>query len=308
VVIDEFMTRYVRKVDLRSADNIERAFDRHVRPSIGAIPIYELRRHDIVAMLDAIEDDGAPVMADSVLAYVRKCFNWQAARDDTFNSPVVRGMARTKPRERARTRILDDEEIRDIWRALDKLGDQTPACFPAFVKVLLLTAQRRSEVARMSWGEINGETWVIPPDRYKTKVENAVPLTAAVRALIGTARKGFVFSSDGGKHAFSGFSKSRAALNKQISDLRKRDGRGPMPSWVLHDLRRTARSLMSRSKVDSDHAERVLGHAIGGVRATYDRHTYLAEKRDALEKLAALVDRILQPTAEVVSFPKRRRK
>lgn len=76
-----------------------------------------------------------------------------------------------------------------------------------------------------------------------------------------------------------------------------------MPRWTLHDLRRTARSLMSRAKVPADHAERVLGHVIGGVRETYDRYEYLDEKRDALEKLAGLIELILKPPADnVVQF------
>ena len=93
----------------------------------------------------------------------------------------------------------------------------------------------------------------------------------------------------------SGFSKAKAALDAKLAQLRKRDGRKPMAPWVLHDLRRTARSLMSRAGVPSDHAERVLGHVIPGVRGTYDRHEYRAEKLDALQKLGALVERILRP-------------
>ena len=77
-----------------------------------------------------------------------------------------------------------------------------------------------------------------------------------------------------------------------------------MPGWVLHDLRRSARSLMSRAGVSADIAERVLGHVISGVRRTYDRFEYLDEKRDALERLAGLIDRILHPDEAVVAFPK----
>jgi integrase len=117
---------------------------------------------------------------------------------------------------------------------------------------------------------------------------------------------GFVFSTTEGKKAFSGFSKAKHALDKAIAASREREGREPMPPWTLHDLRRTARSLMSRAKVPTDHAERVIGHVIGGVRETYDRYEYLHEKRDALEKLAGLVDLILNPPADnVVAMPDR---
>jgi hypothetical protein len=97
-----------------------------------------VRRSHVIKMLDEIEDANGPVMADRTLAYVRKAFNWYATRDDQFSVPVVRGMARAKPKERARTRVLSDEEIRTIWPALGEAGT-----FGAIVKTLLLTAQRR---------------------------------------------------------------------------------------------------------------------------------------------------------------------
>ena len=79
-------------------------------------------------MLDAIEDENGPVMADKVLAHVRKAFNWWMVKDEDFKSPVVRGMARTKPRDRERDRTLTDEEIRDVWSALAIVDG--PACYP----------------------------------------------------------------------------------------------------------------------------------------------------------------------------------
>ena len=105
----------------------------------------------------------------------------------------------------------------------------------------------------------------------------------------------FVFSTTGGEKPFSGYSKAKALLDKKIGALRTKTGAHPMPAWSLHDLRRTARSLMSRASVPSDHAERVLGHVITGVRSVYDRHKYEEEKSDALQKLAAMIDRILSP-------------
>jgi len=301
-LLDNFMARYVRKNGLRRGDDVERIFERLVRPRIGKKPIYELRRGDVVEMLDTIEDENGPVMADRVLAHVRKAFNWQAARDDQFVPPIVRGMARTRPAERARKRVLADEEIRDLWKALD--AAKAPAPYAALVRALLLTAQRRDEVARMRWEEIDGETWIIPAERYKTNISNAVPLTAAAQVLLGTAgKKGFVFSTTGGKHPFTGYSKAKRTLDEAIAELRKKEGRKPIPHWVLHDLRRTARSLMSRAGVPGDIGERVLGHVIPGVRGVYDRYSYEAEKRDALARLAGLLERILDPASNVVAFP-----
>ena len=95
-------------------------------------------------MLDRIEDESGAVLADRTLAYLRKAFNWYAARDDRFVPPIVKGMARTKPRERAR-RVLSDDEIRLIWPRLT-------GTFGAYVKTLMFTAQRKDEVARLIWG------------------------------------------------------------------------------------------------------------------------------------------------------------
>jgi integrase len=97
-----------------------------------------------------------------------------------------------------------------------------------------------------------------------------------------------------GRAPINGFAKVKKALDREITRIRAAAGRPAMEGWCLHDLRRTARSLMSRAKVPSDHAERVLNHVIGGVRGIYDRHDYADEKRAALEALAALVTRIIK--------------
>jgi integrase len=298
-VLDAFMKRYVRtEKSLRSADAIEDAFARLVKPRIGDISIYSVRRSHVVNMLDEIADENGPRMADLALAYIRKGFNWYSTRDDEFSSPVIRGMSRTTPKERARKRILADDEIRDLWRALETAD--VPACYRPFVKSLLLCATRRNESADMHASEINGDAWTIPGQRYKNKLDHVIPLTPAMRELIGEKPEGFVFSTTGGKKPFSGQSKSKNALDTEIAKIRKAEGRGKMAPWTLHDLRRTARSLMSRAGVPTDHGERCLGHVIPGVRGVYDRHEYLDEKRAAFEALAGQVDRILNPPADNV--------
>jgi integrase len=261
--------------------------------------IYDLQRSDIKTMLAEIAKEHGPVMADRVLAYVRKAFNWHMINDDNFKSPIVRGMARTKPKQRARKRILTDEEIREVWAALETAN--VPSCYPFFVKLLLITVTRRNEASMMNSAELDRDVWVIPGTRYKTKLDHVIPLTERAQALIGGKPAGikgnswFVFSTTSGKRPFSGFSKAKRALDGEISTNRKKAGKDDMPRWTLHDLRRTGRSLMSRAKVPSDHAERVMGHVIGGVRETYDRYEYLEEKRDALAKLSALVGEIVSP-------------
>src|SRR5262245_55691634 len=152
---------------LRTADEYQRIFDKYVRPRIGAKPLGDLRRRDVVEMLDAIEDENGPVMADRTLARLRKAFNWHAPREDDFSPPIVRGMARTSIAERARERVLSDDEIRAVWWAADKLG--TP--YGRMLQFILLTATRRREASNMNWAEINGDgaEWTIPAARHKSK-------------------------------------------------------------------------------------------------------------------------------------------
>jgi integrase len=273
-----------------------------VKPRIGKIGVYELRRSHVAEMLDRVEDEAGPVQADRVRAYLRKALSWYAERDDEFNlnAAFVRVGARANPKERARTRVLSDDELRVIWPLLADAGT-----FGAMLKMLLLTAQRRDEVANMSWKEIGeDQIWTIPAERYKTKRPNHVPLSNAALAVIEAQPKldgcDYVFPSRS-QTPFSGFGKSKAALDKLVQKAMQGCAKAgtkiePLPNWTLHDLRRTAKTLMARASVRPDISERVLGHVIAGVEGTYDRHSYADEKRDALEKLAAMIQRILNPS------------
>jgi integrase len=302
---------------MRSGAEQLSTFERHVYPAIGEIQIAELKRSTINAMLDEVAKNG-PVMADRTLGYLRTGLNWYASRTDDFRSPIVRGMARTKAKERAGTRTLTDDEIRDVWMALDNGSEDYPSCYPRYVKTLLLTALRRNEASDGSWPEVEplrrddfeGEVWTIPAARMKNKHDHAVPLTATLLNLIGERPKKanappHIFSTTGGKRPFSGFSKAKAALETQVAKMRKEAGRDPMPAWKLHDVRRTAKTLMGRAGVRPDISERVLAHTIPGVAGVYDRYGYLPEKREALEKLAALIDRIVHPRTNVKELPSR---
>jgi integrase len=282
---------------LRTADQQRATLERLVYPHIGNRPMIEIRRGEIVRLLDKIEAGGfegrrragGAVMADRTLAAIRKIMNWYASRSDDFRSPIVRGMARLKPRQRARERILGDDELRAIWQVADK--EEGP--FPRIMQFLLLTASRRSEAADLEHGEINGSNWTLPAARNKTKLDLVRPLSKAAQEVLARTPKlaycRFVFSTDG-NHPISGFSRFKDRFDK-VSGV---------TNWTLHDLRRTARSLMSRAGVPTDHAERCLGHVIAGVRGTYDRHEYYAEKKQAYEALAAQIERIVYPQENVV--------
>jgi integrase len=309
VVLDQFEQRYLSNPDrpLRSADQYRNAYRLHVRPHIGALSIYRLMndRALLTAMFDAIEDSSGGPMADRTLAYLRKALNWQQARDSKFRNPIVPGMARTRPAELARTRVLDDAEIRDLFAVLPVAA--VPDCFRRLIRFLLYTCARRGEAADMVWPELVGKTWTIPSRRSKIKHDVEIPLTRQAMELLGPHRKaGPVFSTDG-LTGFSGFPNCMRVLNHAIAERRQADGRPPMPPWVIHDMRRTGRTLLSRAGVNADIGEFCLGHLPPTIRRTYDRHGYHDAKLRAFEKLAALIDRIEKPVGSAaIAFPGRR--
>lgn len=300
-ICEEYLRREGKQ--LRTSDRTEADLKRLIYPRLGARQIHTILRSDIVRQLDKIEDKHGPVMADRILADVRKIMNWHAARSDDFRSPIVRGMARTKPAKRARERVLDDDELRAVWKA----AEDSNGVFGYLVRFILLTTARRNEAARMVDGELVKTDWIIPGARYKTKLDHVIPLPDAARDLLASIPriKGvkYVFSTGenpikakkrgrpkGGGRPIGGFSKFKKDFDKECG----------VTGWTLHDLRRTGRSLMSRAGVDADHAERCLGHVIGGVRGTYDRYAYHAEKKAAFEALAGQIDRIINPKDNVV--------
>jgi Arm DNA-binding domain/Phage integrase family len=276
-VLDNYVERMLSTK--RSKPAQVSAFDRLVRPEVGTRSIYDLRRADIAGLLDRIEDSAGPVAADRTLAYIRAAFHWQEGRDDNFTSPIIRGMSRTSTKERQRKRILSDDELRVVWKATTEHGT-----FGALIRFLLLTAARRDEARMMPWQEIKGSDWYLPARRnWKTKLELVRPLSKAARAVLNTLprKSAYVFAGRNGPIANHGGLKVRFDKDSGVT------------GWRLHDLRRTARSLMSRAGVPSDHAELCLGHVLPGIRATYDIHPYVDEKRAAFEKLAALVRKIV---------------
>jgi integrase len=153
------------------------------------------------------------------------------------------------------------------------------------VRFLLLTTARRTEALRLRWEEIDGTIWTPPAARNKAKFELTRPLSKAAQALLASLPRindgAFVFTLDG-VHAMS-----------ESEQKRKLDAASGLRGWKLHDLRRTGRTLLSRAGIDPDHAERCLGHKIGGVRAVYDHHKFGNEMQRAFEALAALIERIV---------------
>ncbi len=315
-VVARYLDRRVRREKKnRTADEVDRTFKIYVTPRWKHRLITEIRRRDVNDLIDDVYDKniivegrryGGQVAADRTLAQIRALFNWYATQDDEFISPIVTGMARTNSRERARSRVLSDIEIQTMWPLLSDFGT-----YGAIIKTLLLTAQRRDEVGQMARSEIdeNG-VWTIPASRYKTNRPNTVPLSLAAQSVIEEQdvinKSDLVFTLNG-KTSFGGYSKAKTKLDQRLlAKLReaaiKRNedpAKVALPDWRLHDLRRTAKTLMARAGIRPDISERVLGHQITGIEGVYDRHSYIEEKRAALERLAALIETIVKASPDV---------
>jgi integrase len=282
-VAENYLKRHVIANGLRSQDEIERCLGKYIYPHWQGREFNSLKRSDIARLLDDVQDKHGPRQADYVLAIVRGISNWFASRHDDYASPFTRGMRRTDPKTRKRARILDDDELRVIWRQAEANGT-----FGDIVRLLLLTGQRREKIAAMKWADVtlDGE-WHIPAENREKGTGGSLvlpePALQIIRVRPRLVDNSHVFPGRGAGY-FRGFSPCKRSFDAKLP---------VMPAWVLHDLRRTARSLMSRAGVRPDIAERVLGHAISGVEGVYDRHSYRAEKADALGRLAGLIHTII---------------
>lgn len=285
----------------RSHSETERIFNVYVLPRWKRKSIADIRRIDVVTLLDAVADNNGLVMADRVLAAVRKLFNWYAVRDDSFRTPIVKGMNRTRPKDRRRKRALTDDEIRKIWKA----SEQMRGPYGALVRFAFLTAARREEISQASRPEIEGDLWVIPGERTKNAQPHFLPLSQAAQDVVASLPiyqidgkpSPWLFTYDGRKH-FNSHSEAKAEMDKLSG----------VENWVLHDVRRTSRTLLSRAGIQSEIAERILNHSQGDLEETYNRHSFLPEKRHAMNALASELDRIVNPHAVKVIPLRRKRK
>jgi len=289
---------------LRTKRERERMLRRQAFPALGPIPISQLKKSDIIRLLDKIHDESGPVAADRLLAAIRRVLNWHAEREDDYRPPLLRLKPRKPASEQARDRVLDDRELAAIW----KVSGEIPT-FGPFVRLLLLTAARRTEVSAMTWSEVKDGAWTLPRERNKVAAQNkgvkdlVRPLSAAARAVLDKQPNiegcPYVFSC--GSKPLTGYSKPKRRFDARVAAVLGT----AIPNWTLHDLRRTARTLMSRADVRPHHAERCLGHIIRGVEGVYDRHRYLDEMLAAYEALARQIETIVNPpTDTVVPFRK----
>jgi integrase len=289
-VAKDWLTRHCEAKGLLTTTDLRRYLEIHILPAWGGRTFTSIGRSDVTKLLDHIEDNSGPVAADKVLAIISSIFNFYASRNDNYNTPIVRGMRRSNSKERARERILSDDEIRLLWKAEGTMAD--------IAKLLLLTAQRREKVTSMKWDDVSVVTgvWHVANGNKREKGtggELVLPQIAVdiIRSRPRLASNPHVFPGMGDSF-YKSYDRGKRALDKQMGEL---------PHWQLHDLRRTARSLMSRAGVLPHISERVLGHVQSGVAGVYDRHQYRDEKAHALKALASLIQSIVNPTDKVIA-------
>jgi integrase len=272
----------------------------------------------IAARLTEIAEASGPYAANRVRASLGTYFTW-LAREGLVEANVVANTNRA-PENGARSRVLDGDELREIWQAAgsDRYG--------SIVKLLLLTAARRDEIASLAWSEVDLDAAliVLPPARTKNRREQEIPLAPPALAILqaqprrmsadGNPRD-FVFGSVG-QFGFAGWSKAKAELDARLFAARKAAGKAPILPWRLHDLRRTASTVMhDKLGIAPHYVEAVLGHVSGhkaGVAGTYNRARYQLEKRNALQAWADYVLAVVAaapPDAgkRVRALPQRRR-
>ena len=302
VVCEEFFKRHLSKT--RQARRAELDIRREFVSRWADRPITEITRRDVLAVIDASVDRDNPYQAHNLLGYIRRIFNWAIARDvyGLESSPCDR----MRPKEiigakKVRTRVLNNDELRALWRASEAMGYPYGPLF----QMLALTGQRKSEVAEARWSEfdLDKKLWEIPAERMKADAGHAVPLSdEAMKVLQSLPRftKGdFLFSASYGvRPVVGGFGKAKLAL-----DARMRGELRQLPPFVIHDIRRTMRTGLSSLPVPDLIRELVIAHTKPGLHKVCDQHAYLDEKRHALDLWAKrLRDIIEPPPANVVEL------
>jgi integrase len=282
----------------RRVAEVQRILDHDILPVWGDRPIAEIRKRDVIELIDGIADRGSPVMANRTLAAARRLLNWAAGRDIIEANPAA--FVEKPGEEIRRDRVLEDHELVEIWRASEAAGFP----FGDGTRLLILTLGRRDEIFRLAEPEIeiaeDGATIRLPAERVKNAEGHDIPLSApALEILAGLPEINPGVDEDGakrvryllslsGKTPYSNFGWAKADLDRRILEARLEvdpDAKA-MPAWRLHDIRRTGATGLQRLGFRLEVIEATLGHVAGsraGVAGVYQRHRFAAEVRQALD-------------------------
>jgi len=274
----------------RYRDFVKSTLRKHLRPKLGTRSLPSIKGSEIIAILDEIPGQSA-ALRRNVFAVARRMMRWAKGRGMIEKNPLE-GFE-VPAAARSRDRVLRDSELCLIWEGSADIG----TAFTGLVRLLLLTGQRREEVAALEWNELDRAKaeWILPSARAKNGREHLVPLSAQVITeldrIAGGKKwpaKGFVLTTDGGLSRVSGYSKCKAKLDEQVAKLIKEDA-APVSPWRFHDLRRSVATGLQGLRIPGDWIEAVQNRTKGGVAGVYQRYTFADEKREALNTWGAHV-------------------
>ena len=284
-----FLERHVSQT--KGTYETTRIYEHDLLPAFRGKVLSDITKRDVINLLDSIVDRGSPVMANRVLAALRKFFSWAVSRDLARRNPCdgIKPPSKEQPRDR----ILRDEEISVFWKACEAIGYP----YGTYFQFLLLSAQRRTEVSDMTFEEIEGDDWIIPAARAKNGIKHRVPITSAMNTLLQSSGRdtGYVFTVTG-EYPVNNLGRAATRLKKKMTEISDLKSSVAVEEWKPHDLRRTAASGMARCGIFQEVIERVQNRVSGkfaGVAGIYNRYEYEKEKREALEKWADRIFHII---------------
>ncbi len=278
---NEYLERHA-KIKKRSWREDARILKTDLLPAFGGMRAKDISRRDVRTLLDR-KAATAPIMANRIRATLRKIFNWGIAAEIIDGNPVF--LVPAPGRERQRDRVLTEDEIKTIWKALeadktsgDSMHRREKLLSAAISKLRLLTAQRGGEVMGMEWSEIDGDWWTIPGEKTKNGLAHRVPLTAPALRILAEVRSAFA----GSRFVFPSPKRDDRPIRNPQKAL-ERIQKATEIGFVGHDFRRTAASHMTGMGIPRLTVKKILNHVEREVTAVYDRYSYDAEKREALE-------------------------
>jgi len=286
------------KVSKRSWKDDQRKLTRYILPAIGSTPVEDVTKRDVISIVDAIAlgTPPAPVQADRTKALISSIFNWGRDEDYVEHNPADR--IRKRSEDRQRERYLTDDEIRRLWRYLEKEGGQPAERMArSILQIALLTGQRRVQVSGTRLEELELESkrpiWRIPHARAKNKSTHLVPLNPWAMKLFAAAvdradSHEFVFPSE--QH---GKPIHPDTVTHEFGRVRQETG---IQNAVVHDLRHTVGTRLAALGVPKDIRARVLSHRseFSDVTSRYDHFDYDTPKREALAKWEKQLEKILK--------------
>jgi integrase len=312
-VVELYLRHVVSGKRPRTQVERKRHLNVHWKPLHGK-PIGDISRREIASRLLELKDQHGPIAANRARGSLNAFFVWAMQQGIAEANPV---MGTAPPgEERERERVLSANELRSVWQPTEGQGD-----YSAIVRLLILTGQRREEVAAMRWPELDLDRalWTIPSERTKNKRSHEVPLPDQAIAMLKTRprreKRELIFGE--GKGPFSGWSRAKKALDRRILERRRKElteaggdaaQAKPLEAWTLHDLRRTAVTQMNELGIAPHVVEAVINHVSGtkaGVAGTYNRAIYAAEKRAALQTYADWLEAVVEgrkPGGNVVAL------